>query len=379
MALSFNWPNSCADTDYAGFDNVVGQSACYIFNQIAPPCLARLGERPLDQSSCACNTVLYSLQYVCALCSNDPSGQTTFWRYADLLDCETFMEGHYPPSMVVPPDVPIPGWALLDLDPSGAFDVEHARIVVTSNQPASMPSPTDVSATRITTTISTTPTQAFTPSESQIATSRSSDSASPSATTASVLRPSAFEGGVSFESPPPTITDTNFAPSAASTVPGSTLVDTQTLSAGASSSSNSGTANTEASTSTSVPAATSTATMSSPSPAIRHWVAIVAALSSAAGIAFPIFLALLITRRRQARRQTGKAAIAAQTRSMFPHDVRPEVIQQMQETDESPRMAAGLPFGLYNPENPSTLPPPYSQVFHSSATGPSSYRGQSEL
>ncbi|KAI0334895.1 hypothetical protein GY45DRAFT_1059129 [Cubamyces sp. BRFM 1775] len=67
--------------------NSAGQSACDVANAVAQPCAASIGsQKPLPSSSCACNTVIYSLVYACGLCSDQQMYEITFGEFRGIVD-----------------------------------------------------------------------------------------------------------------------------------------------------------------------------------------------------------------------------------------------------------------------------------------------------
>ncbi|KAH9894171.1 hypothetical protein C8Q73DRAFT_836153 [Cubamyces lactineus] len=123
-------PPQCTEPDYSWLSNSKGQSACSVAKAVADSCVESVQDstEPLPDSSCPCNTVLYSLINACALCADVKALQSTFDAWSNFMDCEGTLLKEYPTSLI-PSGVIIPLWAFLDLTSNDDFDVAGAKDV----------------------------------------------------------------------------------------------------------------------------------------------------------------------------------------------------------------------------------------------------------
>ncbi|KAH9894136.1 hypothetical protein C8Q73DRAFT_504927 [Cubamyces lactineus] len=196
-------PQQCTLSQYS-LSSSTGQTACDVANAFANPCAASIvvGKAPLDSSSCACNTVMYSLVYACLLCANRlPNSVFPFGQYAGELDCSSTLGNQY--NGAIPAGFGIPPWATLGLTGSQSFDVAEAqKVAKQASSPdgpsltPSTPSPTPRPPTQ---TPSAEPTGGSTPSspqgssESSTPTGASSPPASANSSPAHTANPSATD------------------------------------------------------------------------------------------------------------------------------------------------------------------------------------------
>ncbi|KAI0662957.1 hypothetical protein C8Q70DRAFT_481887 [Cubamyces menziesii] len=123
----FTLPPQCTVASYSWLSNSAGQTACDVVNAVVSPgCLTvtRGSRDPLPSSSCACNTVLYSLIYACGLCADSPKLLVTFSTYSGIMDCDDTLAGQYPGD--IPLNVSVPPWAFLELTSQGTLDIAQA-------------------------------------------------------------------------------------------------------------------------------------------------------------------------------------------------------------------------------------------------------------
>ncbi|KAH9853932.1 hypothetical protein C2E23DRAFT_894505, partial [Lenzites betulinus] len=103
--------------------------ACVAGGQLTPANTLQLANNP-----CVCNSVMYSLAYVCGECSNTESLEVSSSTFFNFFKCSnTVYDESYPAT--VPPDTAIPAWAYLPLDGNGKVNLDAARNKASQNQP----------------------------------------------------------------------------------------------------------------------------------------------------------------------------------------------------------------------------------------------------
>ncbi|KAI0334870.1 hypothetical protein GY45DRAFT_1055027 [Cubamyces sp. BRFM 1775] len=141
-------PSQCTNTQYTWLSNSQGQSACVVAKAVAETCANSVQDstQPLSGSSCPCSTVLYSLIYACALCTDMEKLQMDFDVWINSMDCEGSLDEEYPVGLI-PSGVDIAPWAFLPLTADDEFDVAQASKEVANQATTVSPDPRAVIST----------------------------------------------------------------------------------------------------------------------------------------------------------------------------------------------------------------------------------------
>ncbi|RPD62059.1 hypothetical protein L226DRAFT_571434 [Lentinus tigrinus ALCF2SS1-7] len=177
--------------DYSWMSNSKGQTPCLVAAYLQVPCLgpahALIPRLESDsayaaapqQSTCDCNTVIYSLLEACQLCQAGGSQIVLPWEEYSA-NCTDVGLSLYPNP--IPPGTAIPSWAFQDVTVKGAFDVAEAELTGDSPESTASLSASTTSTTSSSSSSIATMTSSDTPSSSTP--SASSASASPTASAA---------------------------------------------------------------------------------------------------------------------------------------------------------------------------------------------------
>ncbi|KAH9894141.1 hypothetical protein C8Q73DRAFT_505165 [Cubamyces lactineus] len=387
-AQSLGLPHDCANSSYSWMYNTAGDPPCVLATDLLRPCGDLINGPELLNSPCVCNSVLYSLDSACRWCSNEPDTILTFSDFADSFSCTSTVEGQFPET--IPPGTPIPSWAYLPLT-GNQFDVAGAERMMLSLDPTGSegnPAPPDDSTGTSTTTSkgstsSSTLVTQHTPSTGT-STQHTTSTASPAPVSEST--PSDTSGANSSHNH----TTTNSHPDT-----GSASSNATTTSSGSSTTSN------QRSTPSSYPTATNGSNEPSPLAGVptvagnastttptggpgkhssNHLAAIIGGVvGGVCAVAILVMLGLFLVRRRRRRRHDDGAGPGIQRRlSRRKHGLpfgpqhETSVTQQMWSDDKG---ASTVVFKLYNPDDPSTYPPPLSEIHSDSklSTYPGGY------
>ncbi|KAH9853899.1 hypothetical protein C2E23DRAFT_100156 [Lenzites betulinus] len=214
-----------SNSQFAPLFNERRQDPCTIFLDLAGACvggqLTPANIPQLANNPCVCNSVMYSLAYVCGICSNTEWLQvssSTFFK--DYFKCSAPVYDEYP--ALIPPDTAIPAWAYLPLDDvSGKVDLNAARSRASQNPPDATTqgsygsSPSQGSPQNVPTNAPTT-TPGQTPPEL------------PSATDATLTAPSTTKSPVTNSRTPISTTNSSTPATMTPTIPASAQTPTST-------------------------------------------------------------------------------------------------------------------------------------------------------
>ncbi|KAI9063449.1 hypothetical protein FKP32DRAFT_717151 [Trametes sanguinea] len=341
-AQSLGLAHTCSDpSSYSWMYNTQGQSPCEMAVNLVYVCTQDENGPALLNIPCVCNTVTYSLSNACRTCSGiEQSRLPSFSEYANSFQCSSTVSGSFPE--VLPSDTPIPPWAYLDPTSDGNFDLAEAEAVADAPTPSSNGGNHAVS-----TGTGNTPRPA--------SAGHASSSNTPTKPTSPASGPSNSGSTDSAQS----LSVTTGGPSLATLSPGGTQLpnDLTTIV-------NSATVTSilrESATVTS--SETQTSSPSGSSKKTRYTNAVIAGTVSAAVLVLlaAVFIGLFFFRRR--RRRHHRIARAAsrlrrakrQASVQIPTASKEDLIVDI-SSPASPQMK------LYNPDDPSTYPPPLSDI-----------------
>ncbi|KAI0334891.1 hypothetical protein GY45DRAFT_1058714 [Cubamyces sp. BRFM 1775] len=370
-AQSLGLPHDCANSSYSWVYNTEGDPPCVLATDLLRPCSQLINGPDLLNSPCICNSVLYSLDSACRWCSNEPDTIQTFSDFADSFSCTSTIEKQYPET--IPPNTPIPAWAYLPLT-GDQFDIAGAeRMMLSPGDDSVDPAGSGGNSA---------------PADGSTGTSTTTGGRSPTSTTTLVT-----------QHIPPTSSSTQHSTSTTSPAPDSGLTSSDT--SGTNTSHNHTTTNSHPNTgnassnstgttpsgtsSSSVPtlagnASTTTPTGSPGKRSSNHLAAIVGgAVGGVCTVAVLIALGLFLVRRRRRRRHDdgdggGMGRRLSRRRRGLPFAPQLET-SAAQQTRYDEKGASTLVFKLYNPDDPSTYPPPLSEIHSDSklSTYPGGY------
>ncbi|KAI0662923.1 hypothetical protein C8Q70DRAFT_479720 [Cubamyces menziesii] len=402
-AQSLGLPHDCANSSYSWTYNTEGEPPCALATDLLRPCGDLINGPTLLNTPCICNSVLYSLDSACRWCSNEPDTILKFTDFADSFSCTNTVEGQYPET--IPPGTPIPAWAYLPLT-GDQFDIAGAEQMMLSpgkdpvvpSGPGGNSSPADSSTSTTTSggsapVSTTTIVTQHTPSTSG-SSQHSSSTSSPAAPGSSESTSSDTSGTNTNDSH--NNTTTNSHPST-----GNASSNTTTTSSSADGTST--TSNQRTTPASSSPTATNGSNEPSPLPGLptvagnastmtptggpgkqssNHVAAVVGgAAGGVCAVAVLIALGLFLVRRRRRRRHDdgdhgrgiGRRLSCRRRGLPFGPQLETSATQQLRGDDQG--VSPTFVFKLYNPDDPSTYPPPLSEIHSDSklSTYPGGY------